>query len=575
MAKISNDDINLIRSNANIVDIISDYINLEPKGKNFFGLCPFHSDHSPSLSVSPEKQIFTCFVCGQTGNVFSFIEKYEQTDFVSAVKIIADKIGYNLNIGTNTSQPYKKEYEIVSFANKYFINNLNSFLGKEAKEYLIKERKLSESVINEFQIGVALNDNGLSKILLSKGYSETDVLNASLASKSDELNDLFKNRITFPINNEKGEVVAFSARIYKGDSTSKYINSRESKIFKKGNILFNYDKCKLECSKTKSVILVEGHLDAIRVYASGIKNVCATMGTALTKDQINLLKKLNSKIILLMDNDSAGEKATISNGEELIKNNLDVSVVRLSEDKDPDSYILNQGINAFKTAIKGSISFFEFKMKYLKKDKDLNKSDELANYINNIINELNKSDDEILKVVTINKLSEDYNIDKSILEAKLIRKDNARIKVVSNKKTKVKLNKYKKCAEMILYAMMIYPKCIKKYQNDLNYFPDKIYKMIANDILAFVKIYSEFNLADFISYVSEFEYKDIILRIINDYQDLSNLEQDFDELIMIAKEWIKENQINELKEELRNELDDNRKEKLTDIIIKLKQGSGE
>lgn len=576
MAVIPNEDINNIRNHANIVDIISSYINLEPKGKNFFGLCPFHDDHSPSLSVSPDKQIYTCFVCGNSGNVFTFIENYENVDFVTAVKIVADKIGYNLNVDVKKNTPNKRYYDLVELANKLFINNLNSSLGNKAKEYLINNRKLDEKIIEEFGIGLALNDNNLNKILLSKGYTEKEIVDLSLANHGENgLLDLFRNRITFPIRNDKGDVIAYSARIYNNEDTSKYINSRESIIFKKGNTLYNYDKCKQESMKTKTVILVEGQMDAIRVYSSGIKNVCATMGTALTKDHINILKRLNSKVILMMDNDAAGEKSTIANGEALIEAGLEVSVVRLSGEKDPDSYILKNGIDAFKDNIKNALTYFDFKLNYYKNKRNLNKADELAEYINEVIDELNKSDDDILKTITINKLSEDYQIDKDLLNAKLIKKEKVKPQVIEKPKPKIKLNKYSKAAESILYIMMNNEPYIKKYQRDLNYFPEKVYKLIANDIIAFKTINGEFNLADFITYISDLPYKDIIFRIINEYEGITNIETDFDNYIKMIKEWITENQINKLKNELKNETDIKRQEELNDLIIKLKRGSEE
>ena len=575
MAIISNEEIKNIRNSSNIVDIISSYINLEPHGKNYFGVCPFHNDHNPSMSVSEEKQIFTCFVCGETGNVFSFVQKYENVDFVTAVKIVADKIGYNLKVNTRDFNPHKRLYDLIDLANKYFINNLNSKDGIFAKNYLIKERCLNEKTIEEFKIGLALPDNNLNKILLSKKYTEKEIVDLSLANMTDNgLLDLFRNRITFPINDERGNTVAFSARIFNGEDSSKYINSKESVIFKKGNILFNYDKARNETSKTKSIIICEGQMDAIRIYSSGIKNVCATMGTALTKEHISLLKKLNSKIILMMDNDSAGEKSTLLNGEELEKAGLEVLVVRLSGEKDPDSYILKNGIEAFNDNIKNAVSYFDFKVNYLKKNKNLNKSNDLAEYINNIINELNKSDDDILKAVTINKLSSEYNLDKQLLESKLIKKEKIQ-KIPKIIKTTKKNNKYEKAAEMILYIMLNDSKYIRRYQKELNYFPEKIYKDIANDILAFKEINGEFNLADFITYVEDFSYKDKILEIINQNVDFAKIEIDFDNFLSIIRLWIKEKQIEKLKEELKSETDIKRKEELNDLIIKLKRGSDE
>lgn len=572
MAGISNEEITEIRKKADIVEVIGSYINLAPQGKNYFGICPFHNDHSPSLSVSREKQIYKCFTCLASGNVFTFVQNYENISFIEAVKKVADKINYKLDIKDKIVNKNSKYYELMDLSNKIFVNNLNSNLGLKAKEYLINERHLSEEAIKEFNIGLALNDNNLNKLLSSKGYSDKDIIEMSLANKTDNgLLDMFRNRITFPICNHEGKIIAYSARIYQNEDTSKYINSKESVIFKKGYTFYNYDKCRLEALKIKSVILVEGQMDAIRVYTSGFKNVIASMGTAITSNHISLLKKLNAKVILMMDNDNAGEKSTILNGEELIKNNIEVSVVRLTGEKDPDSFILKNGADAFKDALKGEISFFDFKLRYLKKDKNLNKADELAEYINKIIDELNKSDDDILKSVTINKIAEDYNIDKRILEGKLV-KITPRIDSVVVKRKRPKLNQYHQAAEAILYLMMNDPKFIRKYKIELNYFPEEKYKLIANDILAYKEINGEFDIADFMTYINDLEYKEDIYRILNDYQD-KILPEEFDNFVAIINKWIRESKIDKLKEQLKNETDVKKQEELNDLIIKIKKGS--
>lgn len=572
MAGISNEEITEIRKKADIVEVIGSYINLAPQGKNYFGICPFHNDHSPSLSVSREKQIYKCFTCLASGNVFTFVQNYENISFIEAVKKVADKINYKLDIKDKIVNKNSKYYELMDLSNKIFVNNLNSNLGLKAKEYLINERHLSEEAIKEFNIGLALNDNNLNKLLSSKGYSAKDIIEMSLANKTDNgLLDMFRNRITFPICNHEGKIIAYSARIYQNEDTSKYINSKESVIFKKGYTFYNYDKCRLEALKIKSVILVEGQMDAIRVYTSGFKNVIASMGTAITSNHISLLKKLNAKVILMMDNDNAGEKSTILNGEELIKNNIEVSVVRLTGEKDPDSFILKNGADAFRDALKGEISFFDFKLRYLKKDKNLNKADELAEYINKIIDELNKSDDDILKSVTINKIAEDYNIDKRILEGKLV-KITPRIDSVVVKRKRPKLNQYHQAAEAILYLMMNDPKFIRKYKIELNYFPEEKYKLIANDILAYKEINGEFDIADFMTYINDLEYKEDIYRILNDYQD-KILPEEFDNFVAIINKWIRESKIDKLKEQLKNETDVKKQEELNDLIIKIKKGS--
>lgn len=572
MAGISNEEITEIRKKADIVEVIGSYINLAPQGKNYFGICPFHNDHSPSLSVSREKQIYKCFTCLASGNVFTFVQNYENISFIEAVKKVADKINYKLDIKDKIVNKNSKYYELMDLSNKIFVNNLNSNLGLKAKEYLINERHLSEEAIKEFNIGLALNDNNLNKLLSSKGYSDKDIIEMSLANKTDNgLLDMFRNRITFPICNHEGKIIAYSARIYQNEDTSKYINSKESVIFKKGYTFYNYDKCRLEALKIKSVILVEGQMDAIRVYTSGFKNVIASMGTAITSNHISLLKKLNAKVILMMDNDNAGEKSTILNGEELIKNNIEVSVVRLTGEKDPDSFILKNGADAFRDALKGEISFFDFKLRYLKKDKNLNKADELAEYINKIIDELNKSNDDILKSVTINKIAEDYNIDKRILEGKLV-KITPRIDSVVVKRKRPKLNQYHQAAEAILYLMMNDPKFIRKYKIELNYFPEEKYKLIANDILAYKEINGEFDIADFMTYINDLEYKEDIYRILNDYQD-KILPEEFDNFVAIINKWIRESKIDKLKEQLKNETNVKKQEELNDLIIKIKKGS--
>lgn len=572
MAGISNEKITEIRKKADIVEVIGSYINLAPQGKNYFGICPFHNDHSPSLSVSREKQIYKCFTCLASGNVFTFVQNYENISFIEAVKKVADKINYKLDIKDKIVNKNSKYYELMDLSNKIFVNNLNSNLGLKAKEYLINERHLSEEAIKEFNIGLALNDNNLNKLLSSKGYSDKDIIEMSLANKTDKgLLDMFRNRITFPICNHEGKIIAYSARIYQNEDTSKYINSKESVIFKKGYTFYNYDKCRLEALKIKSVILVEGQMDAIRVYTSGFKNVIASMGTAITSNHINLLKKLNAKVILMMDNDNAGEKSTILNGEELIKNNIEVSVVRLTGEKDPDSFILKNGADAFRDALKGEISFFDFKLRYLKKDKNLNKADELAEYINKIIDELNKSDDDILKSVTINKIAEDYNIDKRILEGKLV-KTIPKVDNVVVKRKRPKLNQYHQAAEAILYLMMNDSKFIRKYKIELNYFPEEKYKLIANDILAYKEINGEFDIADFMTYINDLEYKEDIYRILNDYQD-KILPEEFDNFVAIINKWIRESKIDKLKEQLKNETDVKKQEELNDLIIKIKKGS--
>ena len=575
MANLSNEELNKIRNSVNIVDVVRNYVNLEKKGKNYFGICPFHDDHTPSMSVSEEKQIFTCFVCGVSGNVFSFVKNYENITFMEAVNKVAGISGISLSQNINVVKRYDKEYKAYDLAVKYYKNNLKSELGRSAREYL-KQRNINEDIINEFDIGVSLNDNNLSKLLVGKNYDEKMLLDIGLVNKGETIYDLFRNRIMFPIHNSNGEPVGFSARIYNNEVDSKYINTRETYIFKKGEILFNYHRAILEAKRSKYLILCEGQMDAIRIYASGIKNVCATMGTALTNYHVNLLRKLNVKIILNMDSDNAGIKATLANGELLSKSNIEVSVLKLTGAKDPDEYINKFGVDNYKECINHAITLFDFKMNYLKDNKNLNKADELSSYINKVIDELNKSDDEILRTVTINKLSEEYNIDKNILLSKLnvLDKKDTEVKVIKRPVKKIKQNI--RAVEEILYYMMNNVKFAKIFTKELNYIPDKKYFDIEKDIQAYIILNSTINLADFITYEVNNGKEEIIMEIINNHDnDIDMSEEEFRSYINIISKWIKDTKIDELKVKLKNETDINRKKELMDMITKIKRGSEE
>ena len=247
MQIISEDKINEIRNSADIVNVISDYIPLKLKGKNYFGVCPFHDDHSPSMSVSKEKQLFKCFVCNKGGNVFSFVQDYENISFLESVKKVADKVGIPLSIDNikKSNEKFKLEYEIMEYATKIFQNNLNSKEGLLAKDYLIK-RNITDDIIKEFRIGLSLSDaTYLYNVLIKKGYDINKLDDLGLISKDGIKGyDRFINRIMIPICNLNGEVVGYTGRIYNNEDSAKYINSKETIIYKKGNILFNYHNAK-------------------------------------------------------------------------------------------------------------------------------------------------------------------------------------------------------------------------------------------------------------------------------------------------------------------------------------------
>lgn len=575
---IHDNEIENIRSSANIVDVISSYIPLTQKGKNYFGVCPFHEDHSPSMSVSESKQIYKCFSCGAAGNVFTFVSDYENVSFIEAVKIVAEKCGLTFK-GIKTKnikvEANKLEYEIMDLALKFYQNNLNTKEGLLAKNYL-NERSLKEDAIKSFDLGLALETNNtLANLLISKGYDINTLINLGLVNKKDEfINDIFKSRIMFPIHNLDGKCVGFTGRIYTTSDQAKYMNSKESVIFKKGSILFNYHRAKNEIKRKKEVIIVEGNMDAIRMYTNGIKNVIALMGTSLTDEQVSIIKNLRAKVILMFDNDSAGEAATYNNGNILEGSGITPYVVRLSGEKDPDEYIIKNGVEAILDNIKSPVSFLDFKLKYLKRNKDLTKTDDLVNYIKELIGSIKDIEDDLTKEIVLKKTSEEYEVPYELLKRELEKVTDPK-KAISKKEvitSKVILSKYDKAAMNILYYMMNDSKYILRFERELGFFSKKKYRDIANEIIYYYEFNKTIDLAAFISFASTREISDDVKEIIKDAKEIDLEMNAFMESIYSLEKEENNLKIKELKEKIKTEFDENKKIKFAQELIKLKKG---
>lgn len=573
MQTISNEKINEIRSSVDIVEVISSYLALTQKGKNYFGVCPFHDDHAPSMSVSKDKQIYTCFSCGATGNVFNFVMEYEHITFMEAVKILADKAGIEVNINSfNHEIPKKNQnlYEIYELSNKFYQNNINTKNGLSAKTYL-SNRGIDEKIVKEFGIGLSLPSGNMLTTLLTKKFDESDVDKSGLIAKNEYgLHDVYSHRIMFPLWDLTGKVVGFSGRIYETDDSSKYVNSKETEIFKKGELLYHYHLAKDECRIKKSVIIMEGFMDVIRASTIGINNVVATMGTAVTSNQAQLIKRLSSNVILCFDGDAAGLKATLACSEELIKIGITPKVVRLEENLDPDEYIRKYGEDQFKRKIDQSLHFMDFKMSYLKTKKDLNSGADLSSYIHDIIDELSKIDDEILREVTINKMSEESNLSVEFLKEQLSKKTVIQVSVKSEK-PKVKISKYQKAEQRLLYYMLKSKEVVKIYHKKITYMPTERYRLLARQIEYFVQNYGDIVIADFITFVrsDEVSYKTLSEIASLKLKDNYTLEE-IDDYIHVIKECNIGSEQNRLKELMKKEIDPIKKAEIAQKIVDLK-----
>ena len=582
MVMISNEEINAIRKKCNIVDIISSYVPVTLKGKDYKCVCPFHDDHSPSMSISTSKQIYKCFSCGAAGNVFTFVQNYENVSFIEAVKIVAEKIGYQISgvFKQETVLRYQKEYDLMELVNKYYENNINTRNGLQAKDYL-HERGLTDEDISKFRIGLALDDSAtLKNILEKKGYTIKVLEDLGLVNvDGGNAYDVFRGRITFPLYDTDGHVIGYSARIYRGEQVAKYINTKETYLYKKGNYLYNYHLAKDEAKRSKKLIIVEGQMDAIRLYINGVKNVVALMGTALTKEQIELIKRLRCEVILGLDGDEAGKNATLKNGEILVQNNIKVQVVRISLKKDPDEYVFTYGIDGYIKMLDNPIDYLDFKLETLKSNINTENALELTNYVNKVLDDLKTIKDPIYLDLSLTKLSKTSNISKEVLQERLNEINNLQtITQEVFKKEEVvgkqPINLLDKITKKMLYYMLNDRKYVLEYQEKIGYFPNKIYRGIANEIVFFIGKNYNITVADFISYISYNEaFSGEVLKILEEDEDISD--ENFELIIKSYQKQKDKEDIEILKKELASELDRNRQLQILEQIRKIKKGSVE
>lgn len=452
-----------IRDRADIVDLIGGYVDLKRSGSNYMGLCPFHSEKTPSFSVSPSKGIFKCFGCGVGGDVITFIMKRENLGFREAVEFLADKYNIRLNEYKDENKEVREKrdrfYEINREAALYFWKNLNS--SKKAKLYL-KNRMLNEKTIRSYGIGYSKDSwTDLLDYLKSLGYEEEELFELNLVSKSKNGNyiDRFRDRIMFPIINRNNRVIGFGARGF-FDAKPKYLNSKETPIFHKGNNLFNMNIISKESSRER-IILVEGYMDVISLYNSGINYSVASLGTSLTADQAKIIKKMARDIYICYDSDDAGINATSRAIDIFLSISVKPKIIELDGGLDPDDFIKKYGVEGFENKIKGAISYIDFKIKRLKENFNLEENEGLSNFTIESAKIFSSIKNPIERDIFVKDFSKNYNISINAInnyinylnrnKLKENRKDRFKVKkntnVVQNTKTKAQ-------EELLSYSLL-------------------------------------------------------------------------------------------------------------------------
>lgn len=592
MVRYSDELIEEIRSSNDIVDVISKYVTLKRSGRNFFGLCPFHKEKSPSFAVSPDKQIFHCFGCGAGGNVIHFISKIEGLDFKDTLELLANRVNIELPTLDNleddkTARLKSKVYEINKIAAEFYHENLYKPASKTAQEY-IKKRKLDNRTLKAFLIGYAGNFNELYLLLKQKGYTEEEMLASSLVKRTENggYMDSFRKRLMFPIQDVRERVIAFGGRVL-DDSKPKYINSPENIVYSKGRNLFGLNVAKKH--DTKKIVIVEGYMDAISLYQRGITNVVASLGTAMTEAQGRLLRRYSEQVILGYDADGAGQ-AAILRGMEILQNlGCDIRVLQIEGAKDPDEYVLKYGPERFQKCVDNAISLVEFKVKVLLKELNIENTNDKIKFLNEIAKILAKVTNQMEREIYVDKIAKEYKISKEAIYAevnKLMYKDNQGSKklekrVVTMVPKEEKENSVSEAVlkreNLVIYLLINeYSKCYEKIKNliTLNYIQDDTNKQILK------KMYEEFekgnsNTSQLLDWFQDEKIISHITEIMAGDFEITDVNKAIDDLISIYEKEKLINRRNEILKKLESvseagseEVKELEKE-LNDIILKL------
>ncbi|GAA6113093.1 MAG: DNA primase [Apilactobacillus sp.] len=554
-----------VRNETNIADIIGQFVALRKSGSNLMGLCPFHDENSPSFSVNEDRQLFKCFGCGKGGNVFTFMMELENLTYPEAILKVADMSGIEISDQYKQSNSQKPkmnstETKLIEMHEKstevYHHILMNTELGQKALDYL-HDRGLTDETIKYYQIGFAPNNNVINRFLVEQKFEYQDMRKSGLFLEDDEgkLRDRFFNRIMFPIKNEFGSIIGFSGRVLnKEDSTAKYLNSPETDIFNKRDVLFNLSNAKAAIRKNDAVILFEGFMDVISAYQSGIENGIASMGTSLTNDQIKVINRHCSSVYVCYDGDAAGQNA-INRALSLLGNsNLTLRVIQMPEGIDPDEYRKQFGEEKFADYMSKSIeSPIAFKMRYYKLNRNLDNETDKFSYIQDVLKEVAKVDQPIERDLYINQLADQFNLNKNDLTMTMnsfIQKNDAVNRVNYSRNGKNDNNaqmiapiqsvRYRSKVEMAeLYLLNRILMSQELWQRLMSVdgfaFVDVDYQLLYNLAQEYMATHDEYNSAEFQDFIKEEKLRKLLIDIemlqINDSPSVDEVD-DYVNIIM-------------------------------------------
>lgn len=573
---VNKETIDDILRSVDIVDVIGHYINVIPKGKGYSAICPFHDDHDPSLSISQEKQLYKCFVCGNGGNAYTFVKNFKKVPFLEAVKEVADIAGKPIEVETTYKKvdPNERYHKLLNDYIEYTNYCLTGTkLGLSAKEYLIN-RGIDEEIIKEFKIGFNPDNDKVSTVLKAKEYSDEDMIKVGVSGfGKNGLYDIFHSRITFPIYDKNGNPIAFTARDFTNFSDSKYINSGGTILYNKGNVVFNYHRAITSSKQKGYVIVTEGVMDVIAYKRAGIDNVVATLGTACTNEQIKLLKELGKIIVLSYDGDKAGKNANLKLGGLLLQEGINAEVIDNNTGLDPDEIITKNGKNALRDLASRRLSYIDYVIKFYKESYNLDNYSnrkKMAIDISVLIDKLNDQYDRD------NYRNELYEITKIRINANnSVKNDDIGYNVKGKSYNELLLDGLSKAEYIILSQMAISKEAVMIFHKDLGYLLNDTNAKLASIIQDEYRKKDRCDLSTLYDEVDDEDVKNLIVNL----GTVENLPSAYDKDILLGSiKRVKEEIIKQRKDYLKKKIekslvmDDETKEYIkeyTDILREL------
>ena len=555
MSWIKEEDMRAIRQQADIVDVISNYLSLEKKGKNYRAVCPFHDDHDPSLSISTDKQIFKCFVCGTGGNVFTFVQKIEQISFPEAVYKVAQMIGYPLDydaiqtpVKEDVNQPY---YDVMNDYIAYTQYELRSEEGQLCLAYLGR-RKINEDIIQRFQIGYAPSKEKSYHYLKAKKYEDTILLDTGLIRESyDGYTATFYDRFMIPIHDEYGHPIGFTARRLKeDDSIPKYINTAQTKIYEKSNVVFNYHRAKDFARKNHRCILVEGAMDVIAFEKADIHESVACLGTACTSTQLQLLKKLQVDLVICYDGDRAGLDATYKFCKAAMDNGLSFSIVNNRSKKDPDEIFNESGKEGLEGLVSKTVSYVQFLFGYLLTKYNLDNYEDKKKYANEIYEAVKKTCDEVETTTYLARIKTQTGFDFSQVASKVepsVSKKEARPAV---QYLEIPLEGRIKAEQSCLIMMLLSKKAAMRFKEEIGFFKDNLCSRLSLYCYDMYRNQDALDLDGLIAAIDEEEVRDFLISLIDNSYFSEYEEEYFQDCLIKLKECTLQEQIDLLNQRI-------------------------